>query len=223
MNSNPITASRGLLSGFALGLCGLALLAPGARAQDNGESAAARLTELLGGIDTLRADVEQLTLDQNGRAVQESSAELVMSRPDHFYWHATAPYEEVMTTNGELLWIYEPDLGQVTVQEFSDQVSRTPALLLSEDEESLRESFDISVSEGDGGTSFTLRPHAPDSLFETLSMSFSDGSLSGMHFADSLGQQTSLDFSNVETNVPVDEELFTFEPPEGVEVIDSTQ
>jgi outer membrane lipoprotein carrier protein len=204
-----------------VGLC-LLIALPGL-AQD-ADSAAGRLVELLSGLETMRAEVEQLTLDQDGREVQEASATLMMHRPDRFYWHTIAPYEEIMTTDGESIWIYEPDLEQVTVQEFSEDVSRTPALLLSEDEESLRESFDITASDTGGGrTRFTLVPRDPGSLFETLSMTFAGKVLEEMQFSDSLGQRTSLGFSDVEVNVPVDEELFSFEPPPGVEVIDSRE
>ena len=201
---------------------GLLLLLAGPAFSQTDADAASRLVDLLSGLETMRAEVAQLTLDQEGREVQEAEATLTMHRPDRFYWHTTVPYEEVMTTDGESIWIYEPDLDQVTVQDFSEDVSRTPALLLSEDEETLRESFSITLDDVGGGRSrFTLVPRDPGSLFEILSMTFSDGKLEEMQFSDSLGQRTSLEFSEVETNLPVDQELFTFEAPDGVEVIDS--
>ena len=193
------------------------------QADDNQDNPAlTRLVELLGEAETLQAEVEQLILDQNGRQVQQASARLVMRKPDHFYWHATEPYEEVMTTNGERIWIYEPDLEQVTIQDFSNDLSRTPALLLSEDKETLQESFEVSFSERNGETHFNLLPRGSGSLFESLTLVFADEVLKEMHFEDSLGQQTSMSFRQVQVNEPVDEELFSFEAPPGVEVIDST-
>src|SRR5690606_10844117 len=118
---------------------------------------------------------------------------------------------------------YEPDLEQVTVQSFSDDLSRTPALLLSGDEQTLAQSFEITRDDfGGGRQSFRLLPRDPGSLFANLTLSFNGVMLEQMHFEDSLGQKTSLNFFDVEVNVEVDEALFTFAIPDGVDVIDST-
>lgn len=208
---------------FCVKAFALAVLLPLCAGAQKEESAAGQLVEVLGRTESMRAEVEQLTLDQNGREIQEARAQLVMRKPDHFYWRTSEPFEEVLTTDGETLWIYEPDLEQVTVRPFSGDLSRTPALLLSEDESTLEESFEISLAPlSDEARRFTLTPRDPGSLFETLSLTFSGDTLEQMHFEDSLGQKTSIAFEKVEANVEVDEDLFAFEPPAGVEVIDST-
>ena len=40
-----------------------------------------------------------------------------------------------------------------------------------------------------------------------------------MHLLDSLGQRSSLEFNNVQVNQELDESMFHFTPPEGVDVI----
>lgn len=182
---------------------------------------ASRLVALLGEVERMEARVDQLVLDQSGREVQEAQAELVLSKPDHFYWRTIAPYEEVMVTDGHTLWVYEPDLEQLSIQDFSGDLSRTPALLLSEDAETLHASFDISVEASNGREQFTLLPRDPGSLFEILSLNFSQGRLEDMHFEDSLGQKTHMRFNILSVNQPVDETLFRFEAPAGVDIIDN--
>lgn len=188
------------------------------------DSAFIQLTSILSKTSSLRADVEQLMLDQDGRELQQARARLVMQKPDHFYWEITEPYEQLITTNGEKIWIYEPDLEQVTIQAFDDDLSRTPVLLLSGDAESLADAFDISVTvlAHNNRTRFILLPRDPGSLFERLSLTFFNDQLEEMQFEDSLGQKTSLSFTNLETNVAVDDSLFVFEIPEGIEVIDGS-
>ncbi|MGA0805476.1 MAG: outer-membrane lipoprotein carrier protein LolA [Pseudohongiellaceae bacterium] len=44
-----------------------------------------------------------------------------------------------------------------------------------------------------------------------------------MQFEDSLGQQTSLSLSNIVRNQPLAADQFRFTPPEGVEIIDTTE
>ena len=101
----------------------LLLVSPLVMAQEpapSGElAAAAQLAAILEQTRTLRADVDVLTLDQDGREIQESKALLVMQKPDHFYWEILSPYSETMLTNGERIWRFEPDLEQVTVEHFN--------------------------------------------------------------------------------------------------------
>lgn len=187
-------------------------------------AAANQLAAILADTRTLQADVNQLTLDQSGREVQEFEARLSLSKPDHFSWEITSPYSELMVTDGTRLWHYEPDLDQVTIEPFSDDVSRTPALLLNGDAQAIAESYTVSSADMDFGskTRFILYPKATDSLFERLSLTFADTVLEEMQFEDSLGQKTSLTFTGVTTNQVLDDSAFVFEIPEGIDVLDNT-
>ena len=198
-------------------------------AQAPDEEAAAQLSAILEATRTLQADVEVLTLDQDGREIQESSARLVMQKPDHFYWEITSPYAELMLTNGQRIWRYEPDLEQVTVDYFDDDVSRTPVLLLNGNADDIASNYTISSSGMNDSTSrFLLCPKSTDSLFERLSLTFAGTALQEMQFEDSLGQKTSLTFTGLEANQDIDPETFVFDMDQAMnefdalEVIDNT-
>jgi len=198
-------------------------------AQAPDEEAAAQLSAILEATRTLQADVEVLTLDQDGREIQESSARLVMQKPDHFYWEITSPYAELMLTNGQRIWRYEPDLEQVTVDYFDDDVSRTPVLLLNGNADDIASNYTISSSGMNDSTSrFLLFPKSTDSLFERLSLTFAGTALQEMQFEDSLGQKTSLTFIGLEANQDIDPETFVFDMDQAMnefdalEVIDNT-
>lgn len=211
-----------LFEGFSWTILSLLLLGSAPLWADDSLMAAQRLTAILEQTETLTADVEQLTLDQQGREVQASYASLKMHQPDRFYWHATRPWEELLVTDGESLWIYEPDLEQVTIETFNEATSHTPAMLLSADAASLARDFDVSIIENTNGfIRFRLLPRQPEALFEELYLSFQSGQLNGMQFSDSLGQRTSLSFRNVKVNVSLDAATFSFDIPEDVDVIDA--
>lgn len=188
-------------------------------------AAARQLSAILETTRTLAADVDVLTLDQDGREVQESTARLVMQKPDHFYWEILSPYSELMLTNGERIWRFEPDLEQVTVDYFSDDISRTPVLLLNGDASEIADNYSISATAMETGelNRFILTPKAGDSLFTRLSLTFEGDTLIEMQFEDSLGQKTSLTFSGLQANAAIDPGTFVFHMPEGMEVIDNTQ
>lgn len=183
-----------------------------------------QLVEILSQSESMLADVEQLMLDQAGYEMQAMTVRLMMQKPDHFYWKTLEPYEELMVTNGEKLWVYEPDLDQVTIREFETDLSRSPVLLLNGDAESLSKAFEISrhVMLDDLHVQYVLLPKDPASLVLRLSLVFVDDVLEEMQYENSLGAKTSLTFSNLEVNVDIDSGLFEFEPPAGIDIIDTT-
>lgn len=188
------------------------------------DHALTQLVSILGQTTTLSADVEQLLMDQDGRELQDANVKLLMQKPSSFRWEIVDPYNELLVTDGALLWHYEPDLEQVTIKTFDTELDRTPVMLLNGTAESIGASYAVSASTMIDGmhTRFILQPKKPDSLFERMSLTFNGADLEEMQFEDSRGQRTSLTFRQVRRNQTLDAGQFSFTPPAGVEVIDST-
>lgn len=210
-------------SALALLLC----CAPLAVAQETwvGAEAVQRLEGVLQQTQSLSASVQELQIDQDGREVQESQAELVMQKPSSFYWERTSPYPELMVTDGRLIWRYEPDLEQVTIQPFDAELERTPIMLLNGNAQEIAATYDVTAAGPDerGISRFILVPRSPGRLFERLAVTFRNADLIEMQFEDSLGQQTSLSFQQIVRNQPLAADQFRFTPPGGVEIIDTTE
>jgi outer membrane lipoprotein carrier protein len=188
-----------------------------------GDWALQQLVGLLKQTESLTADVEQLLLDQDGRELQETRAQLMMQKPSNFRWEVTQPYSELMVTDGTTIWRYEPDLEQVTIQKFNGDLDRTPVMLLNGSAESIGASYSVSAAAIEGGNQmrFVLQPKQSNSLFEHMNLTFAGAALLEMQFEDSLGQQTSLTFSNMQRNQAPAASNFQFTPPAKVEIIDS--
>jgi len=174
-------------------------------AQADEEAATKRLTELLNQAQTINARFSQLTLDASGTQLQETAGELVLKRPGLFRWHTDQPMEQLLVSNGEKVWLYDPDLEQVTIQTLDQRLTHTPALLLSGDVSQIRENFEIDYKEGGSVVDFILKPKAKDSLFDSLRLSFRNRMLNDMQLIDSIGQRTNILFLNVKMNEPVDD------------------
>lgn len=196
----------------------LAALPLAALADDQAE-AAERLNELLSRAQTMTGGFSQMTLSSNGANLQETTGTLALKRPGKFRWHTDPPLEQLLVSDGERIWLYDPDLQQVTIQTMDKRLSHTPALLLSGDVSQLQENFEIEWSKGGSVQDFTLTPKDAESMFESLRVSFSDGVINDMQMSDPVGQRTNILFRNVELNVPLDDAQFTFEAPDGVDVI----
>jgi outer membrane lipoprotein carrier protein len=191
----------------------------------SGAAAVQRLESILQQTQSLSASVLQLQMDQDGRELQESQAELVMRKPSSFYWELTEPYNELMVTDGDRIWRYEPDLEQVTIQPFDAELDRTPIMLLNGDAAEIAATYEVSMGAQAAAnvSRFILVPRSPSRLFERLAVTFRGAELIEMQFEDSLGQQTSLSFDNIVRNQPLSAEQFSFTPPAGVEIIDTTE
>lgn len=187
----------------------------------NADLAASKdLSERLSGMQAFQAEFVQTVMDGQGNMLQSTSGEMAVQRPGLFYWQAHPPLEQLVVSDGEQMWSYDLDLEQVTVQAMDQRLTQTPALLLSGEIDDLSESYEVSsFNISDQVKQFHLTPKTPDSLFETLRLTFAEGILVQMHLLDSLGQRSSLEFSNVKVNPSLSKSLFQFTPPEGVDVI----
>jgi outer membrane lipoprotein carrier protein len=189
-------------------------------AQADDAVAVARLTALLSQAQTLTARFSQLTLDGSGTQLQETAGELSLKRPGLFRWHTDAPAEQMLVSNGQKVWLYDPDLNQVTIQVLDQRLTHTPALLLSGDVSKISDNFEVTHKEGGSVVDFILKPKAKDSLFDNLRLSFRNGVINDMQLVDSVGQRTNILFLGVKMNEALDASQFSFQVPAGADVIE---
>ncbi len=178
-----------------------------------------RVESFLQGLQGLQAQFEQVLTDRNGRIVDQARGVLAIRRPDRFRWDYREPYEQVIVSDGERVWLYDSDLEQVTVRKLDDTLSATPAMLLS-GEGALEENFSVVGSRQDGPIQWVhLEPRRDDTDFRWVRLGFEGASFRYMELADKLGQTTRLEFSTLERNPPLDPSRFTFTVPPGADVI----
>ncbi|MFB9867246.1 outer membrane lipoprotein chaperone LolA [Vreelandella sulfidaeris] len=199
---------------FAASALGLTFGAP-AWADD----AAERLTERLEPLENYQADFQQQILDGSGERLQSARGEMWLSRPGMLRWEVEAPYSQTVVSDGDDVYMYDPDLEQVTVQAMDDRVTHTPALLLSGSVDDLASSYEVFYEQSDAGDMFTLVPISADTLFEELSLVFEAETLTELWMMDSTGQRTAIRFSNITSNGRIDPTIFDFDIPEGTDVI----
>ena len=178
-----------------------------------------RVEAFLQGLDGLQAQFKQILTDRNGQSIDEASGVLAISRPDRFRWDYREPYSQVIVADGTRIWIYDSDLEQVTVRKLDETLSATPAMLLS-GRSNLADNFSVTQATQEGGVEWIrMEPRRDDTDFKWVRLGFDGAVLKYMQLADKLGQTTSLEFSKVERNPPLDPSRFTFSVPPGADVI----
>ncbi len=172
---------------------------------------------------TMRADFAQIVVAKNGKKPQQSTGVMMFSRPGKFRWQIEKPYSQLLVGDGEKVWIYDPDLRQVTVRKVDAALGSTPAALLVGEgagKSTLEKNFTLrDAGEREGLDWIEAIPKTPDSGFEKLQLGFSGNDLKAMELFDNFGQTTSLLFLHIERNPPIAATFFRFTPPAGVDVI----
>lgn len=179
---------------------------------------ASLLIERLDKQQTFTAKFVQTMINANKQIVQSSLGEIDIQRPGKFYWHVIRPTAQTVIADGQKVWIYMPDLQQVIVKSLQQGIGATPALLLTGNTRLLRKTYKVVAS---NSYHFELTPLEADSMFESISLDFDGNILVEMILHDNLGQTTTVKFHSITINHKIEEERFTFTPPEGVDVIES--
>jgi outer membrane lipoprotein carrier protein len=183
------------------------------------DPAFARLDRFMRELQSLEADFEQQLRDGQGRLIESSSGTLAMHRPNRFRWDYLLPHAQTIVADGKRLWLYDPDLEQVTVRPLEQTLAGTPAMLLS-GEGDLRASFRVEKVEKRGQLEWlTLLPTRSDTDFKRVKLGLRGNSLEAMELSDKLGQTTVLTFTQIKRNPNFDAARFVFTPPAGADVI----
>lgn len=201
-------------------LAGMAICAQALANEDpNTDRAAAVLDHFINDVASLQANFAQSLVDVDGVVTEESQGRLVIQRPGKFLWHYFEPYEQILLADGRNLWAYDVDLEQVTVKPQDEVLSSTPALLLG-GSDAVLEDFEI-VDAFDHNDTFwiRLRPSHENAGFTSLELGFDEQQISRMMFFDALGQTTLIALHDVVVNGTVEEAVFKFAIPDGVDVV----
>src|SRR5690606_25502209 len=88
------------------------------------------LSRFTAGLQGLEGRFTQQVSDPNGRITETSSGTVAVSAPRLFRWQYVKPFEQLIVADGRKLWIYEPDLEQVTVRAQGEEERNSPLVAL---------------------------------------------------------------------------------------------
>jgi len=181
-----------------------------------------QLREFFGKLRSFSADFSQTVRNTRGKILQQSTGSVILQRPLKFRWTYQSPYEQLIVTDGDRLWIYDRDLQQLTIKSLGSSINNTPAALLSSGQ-ALEEAFKIQGESQRAGLAWVrLTPRKPDSGFEFIRLGLQGGILRLMVLTDSFGQTSTIRFKHLQKNIKPAQKQFTFSPPPGTDVIRDT-
>ena len=176
------------------------------------------LEKFLAKTQSLEANFQQTLRTHEGEVLQQTEGKFYLNRPGKFRWNYKTPYEQIIVSDGERIWIYDVDLEQVTVQKQSAGLPSSPMALL-QDSAMLHQSFNVSpLDEHEGVYRLKLESKSRESDFTEIVVGVDAKGLRFMQLHDQFEQVTDIVFSEISTNTNIAKEIFEFIPPEGVDV-----
>lgn len=181
--------------------------------------ARARLDAFATGLHSLTGHFDQSLTDINGQVGKHSSGTLALLAPRQFRWNTLAPYKQTIVADGSRVWMYDPELDQVTVRVQSTEESHSPLTVLT-DIKHIDKNFKVNErGERDGLVWLRLTATGKDPQFDYADLGFDANGLARMTFRDQLGSTTDIRFSQWQRNPEIPPATFNFVPPKGADVI----
>jgi outer membrane lipoprotein carrier protein len=194
-----------------------------------------------GGLDALaqflkttrsgRADFTQVVTPppKAGQALRgkTSSGQFAFIRPARFRFDYLKPFPQTIVADGQTLWLYDPDLEQVTARKQSQALSNTPASVIASAAElaAIERDFVLQDEPDAEGLSWVLAtPRQRDGSLHSVRIGLRTDSmvvtLARLDILDNLGQRSVMSFERFETNpAGLGAAQFQFVAPKGVDIV----
>ncbi len=177
------------------------------------------------GLKGLDGQFSQQVLDPKGKLKEHSSGQVALSAPRQFRWEYDKPYKQLIVADGKKVWVFDPDLEQVTVRAQGQEEQNSPLTALI-DPSRLDRQYDVSeeASARDGLQWLSLTPKVGiEASFEVATLGFGKDGLARMEVVDALGQRTTISFSGWKRNPAFAADTFRFTPGKNVDVVGDGQ
>ena len=187
--------------------------------QDANATGLERMREYFKNIQTAQADFRQVVTDKQGHKTQDVTGTMRLQKPSKFRWDYNKPFVQEIGCDGEKVWIYDPELNQVTVNLLSKASGSSPAALLAGGKDIDRH-FTIKDASRKGDLEWVLAvPKVGETGFERVFLGFKGDELIEMELHDSFGNRTAIEFINIERNPKFLRDLFKFTRPKDADLV----
>lgn len=176
------------------------------------------LSILLNKNESFQGSFNQIVFDNQGQIIEEANGKVIFKKPHFFKWIYKKPHQNQIISDGEIIYIYDPDLSQVIMSQFSQSNSNNPTLIFFQ--KNIEKFFKVTTKSINGELWYRCQSLSDDADYETLELKFdSQGKVLAMNIIDRLKNKILLNFEDIQTNIKINEATFLFNVPENVEII----
>ncbi len=152
-----------------------------------------------------------------------ASGRITVKRPDKMRWTYTKPENQIIITDGQTLWAHRPEENQV-------MIGKSPALLgggkgasFLTDMNQIKKKFQITLTEEGTANHYKLKliplKKTPDLAAIYILISVQTFDLTEIITYNAYQDETRIKFTDIEFKKSIDDALFTFDIPAGMDVV----
>jgi len=223
-----ITSRPSHFSKFLLALL-FAIISVAACAQEQGATALKDLENFIKNTKSGRAAFTQVVTspakDGQTPKIKTSSGTFEFLRPNRFKFLYKKPFEQSIVSDGQILWLHDVDLNQVTARKLAQVLNGTPAAVIAAaaDLKGLQADFTLTPLAEKGGLQWVQAvPKTKEGQLQNITVGFKTTDkgteLATLEILDSFGQRSVMTFSQFEVNPALTAASFQFKPPAAASV-----
>lgn len=194
------------------------------------DTAVERAVAAYAGVRTARATFEQTITNTLTGSVIPSRGEFQQSRPDRFAFRFSDPKGDVILSDGKFVWLYLPSStkGQVIraplTADIEGSIDLVGAFFTNPRQRYTITDAGAATIDGRATRAVTLVPRKGDASFTKAKIwvDVADGWLRQFEAQEPSGLTRKVKVISFTPNAAVDAAAFTFKPPRGVRVVESS-
>lgn len=178
-----------------------------------------QLNAFVTGVQSATGKFTQTTVGSQGATQRPQRGKFAFQRPGKFKWAVSEPYEQLVVSDGQQLFQYDPDLAQVTTRQVDQAIGTSPAAILFGSGD-LEQAFNVTLLPArDGLEWLQAKPRSADAGFARVDIGMQNNLPVRVELLDSFGQTTRVELSDIQSNPSLPASEFGFSPPAGVDVV----
>jgi outer membrane lipoprotein carrier protein len=164
-----------------------------------------------------------------------STGTLAFKKPGRMRWDYDKPEARMFLSNGQVLWLYEPEEKQAFKQDLkSSQLPAALAFLMGKGK--ITDEFDVALAKEakdakdklpgrPGDIRLSLAPRQPQSTYKSIVFVVDPQEFLVREsvLVDAQGNTNHFVFDGIQVNTKIPDALFKWTPPAGVRVVDTNQ
>jgi outer membrane lipoprotein carrier protein len=172
----------------------------------------------------LQAKVEQeLTVASLGRTIRAAGT-VAFKKPGKMRWNLDGDEPQVIVADGETIWFFQPEDEQVLKARFETAFRSTTPISFLTGVGRIADDFEVAITKrGADRITLSLKPRRDAADLGRLQLDVDPRTydIVAAEVVDPVGNVTRLSFSDLRRNSGVDDSLFRFEVPPGVDVVEA--
>lgn len=176
-------------------------------------------------ITNFQADFSQELTNASSGACEQRSGTIWYQEPHKIRWQTMHPEKELLISTGEVVWDYFPEEKTAYRYTLEGRFNSKTMLKFISGDVNLKEDFQIQEQGKDAKSSdwtkISLAPINPEPSLVMAHIWFDNETslIRQVLLVDFFGNKNQLTFEDIKLNVSIDESQFSFDPPEGVEIM----